>query len=187
MKENRTNREKSRILFLVFLKTMLFAFTGGAVTLPLIQKEMKRHELMDEDKVLEAYALAQSIPGAIILNAGFFIGRDTAGWLGVAAALSATVLPAFLGMLLLAFFYDFIMQYPAILGAIKGIRAASVAVIVQIALTIMGASVKNKFGMALIAAAFFLAFATAVNIILILLGCGLAGVVRGILMDKRNS
>ena len=187
MEDTRTQGQKIRILFAVFFKAMLFAFTGGAVTVPIVQRELKRHALMEEDKVLEAYALAQSIPGAIIVNTGFFVGREIAGWPGAAAAMAATILPAFAGMLVLAVFYDFIMRYPVVLGAIKGIRAASVAVILQIALSIMGLSAKSKFGMALIAAAFLLTFVTSVNIILIVLGCGLAGVVKGVVADKRKS
>ncbi|WFA07798.1 chromate transporter [Tissierella sp. Yu-01] len=124
-------------IFSVYFKAMLFAFTGGSVTLPILQQQLDdRYHLIDKDKVLEYFAVGQAMPGVISLNAGLMIGRDICGWPGALAAAFGTILPAFFGMLLVSITYSYINNLDWIKGAINGIRAASVAIIMSNAISI---------------------------------------------------
>ncbi|WP_250229478.1 chromate transporter [Anaeropeptidivorans aminofermentans] len=185
MNSNKPKAQKLKELFIIYIKTMLFAFTGGAVTLPLLQEELSKAGLMDREKVLECYALGQSIPGAIAINAGFFIGREIGGWAGAVVAISGTVLPAFFGMLFIALSYDFLMRYQFVTGAINGIRAASVAVIMQIAIDIIKGASKSSFSMSMAIIAFLVSFVFKVSPILVIIGCGAVGIVR-VIYNKRK-
>jgi chromate transporter len=137
---NNSNRKTPQMMweiFSVYFKSMLFAFTGGSVTLPILQQQLDdRYHLIDKDKVLEYFAVGQAMPGVISLNAGLMIGRDICGWPGALAAALGTVLPAFFGMLLVTLTYSYLNGLAWIKGAINGIRAASVAIIMSNAINI---------------------------------------------------
>lgn len=136
-KSNKTTLQMMYEIFTVYFKAMLFAFTGGSVTLPILQQQLDdRYHLIDKDKVLEYFAIGQAIPGVISLNAGLMIGRAICGWPGAFAASLGIVLPAFLGMILVTSAYSFINDIKWIKGAINGIRAASIAIIMYNAISI---------------------------------------------------
>lgn len=178
-----TQREKSKArkvweIFLAYIKAMAFAFTGGYMALPLLQQQLgDRYKLMSRDKVLENYVLGQVIPGVISLNSGILIGRQIAGWAGALAAVAGCVLPAFFGMLVLALSYSFVAGIPAITGAIGGIRAASIAIILTNAVGILK-DAKTAFYACIAIAAFVTTFFFGWNIVLVIILCGLCGVAR---------
>lgn len=165
-------------IFSVYFKAMLFAFTGGNVTLPILQQQLDdRYHLIDKDKVLEYFAVGQAIPGVISLNAGLMIGRDICGWPGAFAAALGTILPAFLGMLLVTLTYSYINDLDWIKGAINGIRAASVAIIMSNAINI---AKRGKFKWEFILMAFSFAAVIFLNwsILTVILLNGFIGILQ---------
>ncbi len=183
-------KSKARILWEIFfsyLKSMLFAFTGGNVTLPLLQQQLgDRYHLIEKDQVLEYFALGHTLPGVISLNSGIMIGRHIAGWPGAIAAAAGTILPALCGMLFIAFSYGFVSGFPAVQGAINGIRAASIAIILYNAILIIGTA-KGAFSILLAVVACFTTLVLGWNIVLVVLLCGLAGVVRVALLKRKEA
>ncbi|NLW78205.1 MAG: chromate transporter [Ruminococcaceae bacterium] len=176
--QEKSRARKTRELLYAYLKTMAFAFTGGSATLPLlIQQLTEKYKLIDRDKLIEYFALGQALPGVISLNAGILIGREVAGWPGALAAIAGCVLPAFFGMLLITLTYTFISGWGFISGVIGGIRAASIALILYNAILIMGMS-KNVFYVVLALLAFVCVFFLGWNVIIVILLCGAAGVLR---------
>ena len=56
--DNRSKGRKVWCVFLAYLTSMLFAFTGGNMTLPLLQQQLDdKYHLLSRDKVLELFAL----------------------------------------------------------------------------------------------------------------------------------
>ncbi len=179
----KSKAQKTREVFLAYIKTMLFAFTGGSMTLPLLQQQLSdKYGLLSREKVLENQALGQALPGVISLNAGILNGRAICGWPGAFVAVLGCVLPAFFGMLLITFAYGFLSGLSFIGGAIAGIRAVSVAIILSAGIT--AARGRGAFGLMLAAAAFATTFFLGWNIILVMIGCGLVGVARARLFPK---
>lgn len=173
-------------VFLAYLTSMLFAFTGGNMTLPLLQRQLdEKYGLMHKDQVLELFVLGQAMPGVISLNAGILIGRVIAGWPAAFAAVAGCVLPAFFGMLLITFCYTLLSGLTFITGFVEGIRAASVAIILQTGVIILGKS-KKIFYYLLAAAAFACTFFGGWNIVVVVILSGFAGVAREIVQSKKQ-
>lgn len=83
-------------LFYVFFKVGLFSFGGGFPTLPLMEKELVIHHLVDPNQFWNITALCQLIPGPSISTISAYIGLQKAGFLGglvsTLASLLSTVL-----------------------------------------------------------------------------------------------
>lgn len=180
----RSRMRKAWQVFLAYFSSMLFAFTGGAMTLPLLQQQLaEKYRLLSGERVLELFALGQVLPGVVSLNAGLLIGREIAGWPGAIAAAAGCVLPAFFGMLLIALSYTVLSGLRFVAGFIEGVRAASVAIILQTVLAILGKQ-PHAFFYLLAALAFAGAFILKWNVVLVVIVCGLAGVVREVILCK---
>src|SRR5690554_2733161 len=90
-------------LFITFFKIGAFTFGGGYAMIPLIQCEVCDNKCwVKEEDIVNVLALAQTVPGAIAVNASTFIGHRIAGFQGALAATLGVVLPSFLIILSLA-------------------------------------------------------------------------------------
>lgn len=181
----KSTAQRSRELFFTYFSAMLFAFTGGNITWPLVQEKLAdQYRLISREKSLEYFALGQSLPGILSLNAAILIGRDVAGWQGAFAAAAGNIVPAFFGMLVIALSYTSLSSLPFLRQAIGGIRAASVAIISVNALSIAGrARRKSEYFLVIFAVTVTLVLRW--NILLVILLCGAAGVM-GVWVQKRN-
>ena len=165
-------------VFLAYVKSMLFAFTGGSMTLPLLQQQLSEHyKLIDKDKVLEYFALGQSLPGILSLNSAILVGRDVAGWAGGISAAMGNIVPAFFGMLIMAVSFTAVSKLEFVNSLIGGIRAASIAVILVNAIATTQRA-KGKAEWAIVAFALVTTLLLGWNILLVVGICGVLGVVK---------
>ena len=71
--EPSTSPPSRRQLFHIFLVTFrigLFTFGGGAAMLPMIQREfVEKQGWINEEDIADIFAVAQSLPGAMSVNA----------------------------------------------------------------------------------------------------------------------
>ena len=62
-------------LFLTFAKVGVCTFGGGYAMLPILRREIiQNHGWMDEEAIMDYYALSQGLPGIIAVNVSVFIG-----------------------------------------------------------------------------------------------------------------
>lgn len=117
-------------IFCSFLKLGPLTFGGGYAMIPLIEREvvMKRKWLKAED-LADVFAVAQSIPGAIAINAATMVGYRLAGMAGAIAAMTGILFPTFLIVLLLCMSFIYLQGTEKFSAAMEGIRAATVALI----------------------------------------------------------
>lgn len=175
--EEKTLARKSWEIFTSYVESMLFAFTGGSVALPLLRRKLVgTYRLTTDDEVLEAFALGQSLPGVLSLNSALLLGRSIAGWPGAFAAAAGTILPALAAMLLIALFFTQISGLSIVYGAINGIRAASVAIVFFNAIT-LSFNAKSFSARTLVLAAFIVTWFFKWNVVLVILLSGLCGAV----------
>ena len=115
-------------IFTVTLKIGAFTFGGGYAMIPLMQNEfVDRNKWIDEKDIVDVFAVAPSIPGVIAVNAGILIGNKIAGLPGGFAAAFGCILPPFLIMSVFQRVYETFFSNAVVLGALKGIKAAVVA------------------------------------------------------------
>ena len=117
-----------KIIFEIFLsifKIGAFTFGGGYAMIPLIEQEVVNNKKwLNKDEFMDVLVVAQSLPGAMAINASIYLGYRIAGILGAISALSAVILPSFIIIILIAaFFMQFRNNY-YVNAAFMGITAA---------------------------------------------------------------
>lgn len=117
-------------LFWSYLRIGATAFGGGLAALPVFEAELvnRRHWLVPAE-VVEAYAIAQSIPGVIIINFAVFSALRVAGKRAAVLAAVTVALPAFFIILALAAFFGERWSNRWVAGALDGLRPAVIAII----------------------------------------------------------
>lgn len=117
-----------KIIFEIFLsifKIGAFTFGGGYAMIPLIEQEVVNNKKwLNKDEFMDVLVVAQSLPGAMAINASIFLGYRIAGILGAISALIAVILPSFIIIILIAaFFMQFRNNY-YVNAAFMGITSA---------------------------------------------------------------
>ena len=168
----------------------LSAFTvgGGFVIVPLMKKKFV-DELgwINEDEMLDITAISQSSPGAIAVNASILIGYRLAGIRGALVTILGTILPPLILLSIISVFYEAFRDNVFFNALMTGMRAGVAAVIVDVVMKMSLGVVKGKDPVAIItmAAAFIAAYFLGINVILIILICGVVGYVNYIVRKKQ--
>ncbi|WP_281885167.1 chromate transporter [Paenibacillus sp. YYML68] len=119
------------LLFWTFVKIGPSTFGGGYAMIPVIQREVtEKRGWMDEAGMNDVLAIAGSAPGGIGVNASAFIGYRLSGIAGAVVAVIGMTLPTFLIAFLLSFGYAHLQHNPKVAGALEGLHAAIVGLIV---------------------------------------------------------
>ena len=173
-------------VFVSFFKIGAFTFGGGYAMIPLIQKEAveKRHWVTDED-ILDIIAIAESTPGPIAINSATFVGYKAAGVLGSVCATLGVVLPSFTIILFLSFVLKQFSEFNPVVHAFNGIRAGVLALLVKALWTMYKKNPKGWAAYIVMAAAFVLTAIFDFNVIFVLIGCAVFGLVTSSIMERR--
>ena len=173
-------------VFVSFFKIGAFTFGGGYAMIPLIQNEAveKRHWVTDED-ILDIIAIAESTPGPIAINSATFVGYKAAGVLGSVCATLGVVLPSFTIILFLSFVLKQFSEFKPVVYAFNGIRAGVLALLVKALWTMYKKSPKGWAAYIVMAAAFVLTAIFDFNVIFVLIGCAVFGLVTSSIMERR--
>lgn len=175
-------------IFLTFFKIGAFTFGGGYAMIPLIQKEtVETHKWVTDDDILEIIAIAESTPGPIAINSATFVGYRAAGVLGSVCATLGVVLPSFVIILLLSFVLRQFQQLQAVRYAFEGIRAGVLALLMKALWTMYKKSPKGWVSYVVMAAAFILTAFFEINVLFVIIGCAVFGLITSCLMNKEVS
>jgi chromate transporter len=113
-----------------FMRIGLTAFGGGMAALPVFDAELAgRRRWMTSADVAEEYAIAQSVPGVIIVNFAVLAGLRLAGKRAAILSAVAVALPSFVVILALAALMGTRWDNRWVAGALAGLRPAVVALI----------------------------------------------------------
>ena len=121
-------------LFLSFLK-IGFASFGGSTMVPLINAEMLAHGWMTAEEVGDIVAIAEMTPGPLGTNCATFAGMRVAGVLGAIVANLGELAPTYTIALLVGFFLEGFKGNRYMEGALRGIRPASIGLILMVMIT----------------------------------------------------
>jgi chromate transporter len=117
-------------LFATFVRIGAFTFGGGYAMLPLIERDIvARKSWLSQDEFIDLFAVAQSLPGVFAVNMSIFIGYKLNKLQGSIVAALGTILPSFITILLLAFFFRQVQENPWVVRIMYGIRPAVIALI----------------------------------------------------------
>ncbi|WP_411954211.1 chromate transporter [Alkalibacillus sp. S2W] len=89
-------------LFLAFLIPGVVGYGGGPASIPLIEYEVvQRYGWMTTPEFGEVLALGNALPGPISTKMAGYIGYEVGGVFGAIVAITATVLPSLVAMIIL--------------------------------------------------------------------------------------
>jgi len=117
-------------LFDSFYRSGSLVFGGGHVVLPLLEREFVPTGMLTEEAFLAGYGATQAVPGPLFTFAAY-LGTVISGWQGGLLATVAIFLPAFLLVLGALPFWDTIRRNPKIKGALMGVNAAVVGILIS--------------------------------------------------------
>lgn len=112
-----------------FYRAGSLVFGGGHVVLPLIEREVVPTGWITEEAFLAGYGATQAVPGPLFTFAAY-LGAVMNGWAGALVATVAIFLPAFLLILGTLPFWGSLRSNPKIQGALFGVNAAVVGILV---------------------------------------------------------
>ena len=179
--------KKTLSLFLAFFKIGAFTFGGGYVIVSLMKKKfVDELHWVEEKEMLDLVAIAQSSPGAIAINGAIVVGYKLAGITGVLVSIIGTVIPPFVIISLLSVCYNAFRSNELVSQMLEGMQAGVGAVIASVTYEMGAGIVKEKDGISLLimAGAFAASCVFEVNVVYIVIICGLLGVLRTCMSRK---
>ncbi len=177
------------VLFLSVLKISAFTFGGGYVIVPLMRKRFAE-ELgwVNNEEMLDLIAIAQSAPGPIAVNSAIMLGYRLFSVKGALVAALGTSLPPLVVLTIISGFYEAFKSNQVIAALLEGMRAGVTAVIADVVWTMASNIVKKKepMPMVVMVAAFLAVYVLKINIVIVLVACGLIGFLYGTLVPGRT-
>ncbi|KKK33843.1 ChrA protein [Salinicoccus sediminis] len=113
-----------------FYRSGSLVFGGGHVVLPLLEQELVPNGWVTEEEFLAGYGATQAVPGPLFTFAAY-LGAVMNGWLGGLFATAAIFLPAFLLIVGALPFWDSLRSNRKVKGAIMGVNAAVVGILIS--------------------------------------------------------
>ena len=177
-------REKGKVLRKLFFSTLYlstFTFGGGYVIVTLMkEKFVDQLHWIKEDEMLDLIAIAQSAPGAIAVNGAIVVGYKLAGLIGALVAIVATIIPPFVIISVISYFYELFRDNFIISKLLSGMQAGVGAVIASVAWDMGGSVVKQKDAASIVCV-------FRVNVVYIILVCIGLGVLRTLLARRKKA
>jgi chromate transporter len=180
-------------LFYTFFKIGLFGFGGGYAMISMIQGEVvTRHEWLSSNEFTDIIAISQMTPGPIGINSATYVGYSAVvnagyshavGILGSTIATVSVVLPSFILMVLISKFFLKYQKHPIIASVFEGLRPGVVGLLAAAALVLMNGENFGTYNwqiltsIVLFAGTFIASYRYKVNLILLIVICGIIGYV----------
>ena len=173
-------------LFIAFMKVGGLTFGGGYAMLPILQRDIVEHYgWATDEEVMDYYAMAQCLPGIIMVNTSTFIGQHRKGTIGGLVAGFASALPSLVIITVIAMFLTRFAEYPVVQNAFAGIRACVVVLIINAVVKLWKSAVVDWKALVIVfLPVFALSAFTSTSPILLVVAAALAGIVITLVSDK---
>ena len=176
-------------IFNLFTRVALFSWGGGPASLALMQREVTAAGWATPAEFADAVAMSNALPGPIAPQVSAYVGYKLAKLPGAIAAVSGTVIPATILMLILIFYYFKIEQSPAVQAMLKAVRPVVIGFLIwtayEMAVSVFGvkklgwaAALTGGWDKVLIALVVFaILVTTRINPVFVILGAAAFGFV----------
>ena len=174
-------------LFLSFLQIGLFSIGGGYAAMPLIQAQVvEQNGWLSMNEFIDLVTIAEMTPGPIAVNAATFVGTRIAGFPGALIATLGCILPSLFIVSFLSWVYRKYRNLSVLQKVLGTLRPAVVALIASAGISILLKVVGIPGGFQLTGACLFLGAFLILrklqwNPILVMVLCGAAGLLLGML------
>ena len=171
------------VLFTTFLKIGSVAFGGYLAIVAMIEREFaERQQLVKHQTMLDAVALATTLPGPVAVNVVAYLGYTLRGLSGALVSILGVILPSFFLLIGFAMLYQRFGEVPGVASVFKGFLPAVVAIVLGVAWRLGKQSIKKPVQWAIFAAV-AIAFSSLGGFLTALL-CIVASGIAGILLFR---
>ena len=141
------NKEQNislKYLFFTFLKIGTISWGGFMALISVIQKQLvEQDKKISDEVILDGVSLASVLPGPVAFNVVAYLGYVMRGIKGAVVSMLGILLPSFILILLLSYFYFVYREIPAFNNFFMGVLPAVAAIIVSVALNMTKKNVKD--------------------------------------------
>ena len=164
-------------LFIVFFKLGAFTIGGGIAMLPLLQNTLiNEKKWFTKEEFMDIVAVCQSLPGVVAINMATYVGYKKKGLAGSIVSTFGVTIPSFTMILIIARFITSMGDNGVLMGAMAGLRAAALGMVVVALIQLMPAAIKNKWAMLAAIVAFVLIAILKVNTAYVILLFAVLGI-----------
>ena len=119
-------------LLVGFLKVGCFSFGGAYAAIPLIRDVVLSYGWVSEEMLTDMIAVSESTPGPIMVNLATYVGTSQAGIPGAAIATLASILPAFVIILLVMAVMKHTLNNKYAQAIMRGLQSCVIGVITAV-------------------------------------------------------
>ena len=164
-------------LYILFFRMGAVTFGGGYAMLPILRREIvQNRHWMDEEAIMDYYALSQGLPGIIAINVSVFIGYRQRRIPGAVAAALGMVSPCIIIITIIAACLSDFQDNLYVQHALAGISVCVVALILDAVCSMWKKGVRDPFGVVLCLVILALNVFTEISPILLVIACALLGI-----------
>lgn len=164
----------------------LLSFGGPAGQIAVMHRILvEEKRWISENRFLHALNYCMLLPGPEAMQLATYVGWLLHGWRGGVVAGALFVLPGFLSILILSVVYAVFQQSDLVVALFFGLKAATLAVVIEAVFRIGRKALQNRVMVLLAAIAFVGLFFFEVPFPLIVLGAGLVGLIGGRLRPEQ--
>ena len=181
---------RNKVLLKLFLSTLYlsaFTFGGGYVIVSLMKKKfVDECGWIKEEEMLDLIAIAQSAPGPMAVNGAIVVGYKLAGLTGALVSILGTILPPFIIISIVSVCYEAFRDNYFVSQMLEGMQAGVGAVIASVVYE-MGVGIvqeEDRISLLIVAGAFAGSCIFNINVVYIIIACGMIGMIRTFLSKK---
>jgi chromate transporter len=180
--------KRIRKLFFVFFRIGAFTFGGGLAMIPFIKREIvDNNHWIEEEDIVDIFAIVQSVPGVIAVNSAIFVGYRIAGFLGALASAVGVVLPSFVVISVIASFFSSFKSIPIFANAFEGVSAGVAALITTALFQLIKPSIKDNYGWIIACAAFVIMAVTNISAVYVLSASAVVGIIISCVKKRKGA
>jgi chromate transporter len=116
-------------IFFIFSRVALFSWGGGPASMGLMQREVVTAGWVTPEEFADSLAIGNALPGPIAPQVSAYIGYKMAGLPGALSAVTGTVLPTTVLMLIMVVLFFGIKDSPRIQSMLKAVRPVVVGLL----------------------------------------------------------
>ena len=165
-------------LYWAFFRIGGLTFGGGLTMLPMLKYELvEQKKWIDEETLLECYAIGQCTPGIIAVNTATFVGYRRKGVAGGIFSTLGMITPSLVIITVIALVLQNFMDYSVVQHGLVGIRGAVCALMVNTVINLGKRSLNKVVTWILCIGMFLLAVLTEVPTIVMVVAAAAAGII----------
>lgn len=171
-------KERLIDLYWSFFKIGGLTFGGGLTMLPMLEYELvQKRKWVEEDELLDCYAIGQCTPGIIAVNTATFVGYKKRGVIGGIFSTLGMVSPSILIITIVALFLEQFMDNVIFQHALMGVRGVVCALMLNTVLNLGKKSLKDAASWIICCIIFILAMFTPIPTIILVVCSAIAGII----------